>query len=190
MQRLDTGDVVFGVLEPTEETVLTDEGGRGQVRLVLSFRTVPKRIPYPILVPVHPDVPPHPNLRLPDAGEIGFLLPDPAALLAPVRDALAAMDDVPWCVPYSDGLGELRAEERALVQFVRIPRDLRTSAEEVVRMAAFVRDGGWVPVAWNLANESEANALLQLGLIHGEGPAAPRPAHEAFSYGEVENEPF
>lgn len=190
--RLESGETTLGVLEPDDWRGLAPAEARERLwKAVMSFRLFDMKVLCPVLVPVDAATVPDERMRLPAMGDIGFLLPDPATLTAGVREALVGFFyDVPWCVPYGKSLADLREEERQVIRMVRIPREARTTLEAVRDIVTFIGNGGWVPIAWGVESEEEADALHAMGVNLGEGLVAPRPAAEAFPYGEVDDNPF
>ena len=167
-----------------------DERARAMVNLVLAFRLADRKITLPILVPVQPDNPLAYDIRMVETGDIGFFLPDPHLLTDDVRDVIVPMDGVPWCVPYSQTLGDLSSEERQRIEFVRL--DAETRRERLDEALEYIRYGGWRPVAWDVGTEAEADAPFARGvkLGHGVGVVPPAPAIEVFPWGEPNDDPF
>lgn len=190
--RLDNGETTLGVLEPDCWRGLAPDEARQRLwKAVYSFRVFDMKVLCPILVPVDPEAGPDERMRLPPMGDVGFLLPDPATMTARVRETLVGFFyDVPWCVPYGKALADLPEEERQMIRMVRIPREARTTLEAVRDIVTFIQNGGWVPIGWGVESDEEADALHALGVNLGEGLAAPRPAAQAFPYGEVDDNPF
>lgn len=190
--RLDSGETALGVMEPDNWRGVTPEEARVRLwQAVMSFRLLDMKVLCPILVPVGPEVAPDERMRLPDMGEIGFLLPDPATVGREVREALVeGFYDVPWCVPYGRALADLPEAERQMIRMVRIAREERTTRDAVREIANFIHNGGWVPIAWEVGSDEEADALHALGVNLGEGLVAPKPAAKVFPYGEVDDNPF
>jgi hypothetical protein len=191
--RLDNDETTLGVLEPDDKWAgFTPEEARDRLwKAILSFRLFDMKVLCPILVPVDAGTVPHENLRLPAMGDFGFLVPDPAALSQEVREALVEVFyDVPWCVPYGRALADLPEEERQMIRMVRIAPEDRTTREAVGEIVTFIGNGGWVPIAWGVRSDEEADALRELGVNLGEGLVAPRSAAEAFPWGEVDDNPF
>jgi hypothetical protein len=191
--RLGSLESVFGVLMPGPawyEQTPRYQRPRGMVNLVLSYRLFERKITLPIFVPVEPDVPPAFDIRLAETGAVGFFLPDPHLLTDEVRDVIVPMEDVPWCVPYSRTLGALSEDERQRIVFVRV--DAETRRDRLDEALQYIDYGGWHPVAWDVATEAEAEALLARGVVLGHGPGVvlPAPAHEVFPWGVPNDDPF
>lgn len=188
--RMDWGDTVFGVLSPEDQRLTGASRWEWLLKGALAFRLTARRITVPIAFEVDTDTPPPPNIRLPQTGDVMFLVPDPEALLPDVREALVVMDDVPWCVDFSDKLTELPAEEQRRIAFVRILRDQRTRRDEVERMVKVIREGEWHPVAWAVQSDEEMSALIEMGVPIGEGPIPAVAAADEFPWGEANDNPF
>lgn len=103
---------------------------------------------------------------------------------------IVPMYDVPWCVPYDRSLGRLSEEERQRIEFVRIDREVRR--DRLDEALEYIDCGGWRPVAWDVADDVEADDLLARGVLLGHGPGVvpPMPAMEAFPWGEPNDDPF